>query len=83
MACLVTCRNEFHDKIIILSREEIAMKYKVGDIVELFQTKEKRRVNKIVEGVQADIYGNMISAYILEGESRLFVDIYDGTVGSI
>lgn len=61
----------------------IEMNHKIGDTIELFQTKETRKVRKIVEGVQADIYGTMISAYELEGESKLFVDIYDGTVASI
>ena len=72
-----------HNVIYVQQERRIGMKHKIGDTVEIFKIKEKTKVVSIVKGVQADIYGTMINAYELEGRKKLYVDIHDGTVGSI
>lgn len=71
---------EDKEKVI---KKEIAMKHKVGDKVRIFGTDKKVKIIGIEEGVQADIYGTMISAYKIQGTYKLYVDIFDGTVSAI
>lgn len=59
------------------------MKHRVGDKVRIFGTETEAEITGIEEGVQADIYGTMISAYRIKGTYKLYVDIYDGTISEI
>ena len=59
------------------------MKYKIGDKVRLFGTEEEVEIADIEEGVVADMYGLVIDAYKIKNSSRLYVDIFDGTISEI
>lgn len=59
------------------------MKYKIGERARLFGTDEEVEITDIEEGVVADMYGTVISAYKINNSDRLYVDIYDGTISEI
>ena len=68
---------------VSLRKGEIKMKYKIGDKVRLFNSEKEVEIVDIEDGVLADMYGTIISAYKINESNKLFVDIYDGTISEI
>lgn len=59
------------------------MEHKVGDYVRLFGSDDHVEITAIEQGVIADIYGTIIDAYKVDYGSKLYVDIFDGTISEI
>ena len=75
--------NAHYVYYVSLRKGEIKMKYKIGDKVRLFNSEKEVEIVDIEDGVLADMYGTIISAYKINESNKLFVDIYDGTISEI